>query len=170
METTRAQARCAGQLAERGGAGGEAVLRLYVFLDSSALAKRYIEEAGSERVEQILLSATSLGLSVLCLPEIISALSLRRRERRLTASQYGSAKRALLQDVGDSSIINLTDKVVARATELLEPWPLRSSDSIQVASAAEWATDVFISADERQCAAARAYGLQVQELRIGPAV
>lgn len=71
----------------------------------------------------------------------------------------------MLEDIRDSTVINTTDRVVARATELLERWPLRSSDSLHVASAAEWAADLFVSADDKQCAAARAYGLQVEELR-----
>jgi len=140
---------------------------LNVFLDSSALAKRYVRESGSDRVEEILSSASSLGVSVICLPEIVSALSRRRRERTLSPHQYLKAKQALLEDIEDSSVVSVTDRVVARAIELLENWPLRSSDSLQVASAAEWPADLFVSADAKQCAAARHYGLQVEELVVG---
>ena len=138
-----------------------------VFLDSSALAKRYVQESGSDRVEEILVSALSLGVSMVSVPEIVSALCRRRRERKLAQQQYLKAKQALFEDLGDSSIVNITDQVVARAVELLERWPLRSSDSLQVASAAEWAADLFVSADKRQCAAARGYGLRVEELPAG---
>jgi predicted nucleic acid-binding protein len=137
---------------------------LNVFFDSSALAKRYIEEAGSDRVQDILSSATSLTVSVLCILEIVSALCRRRREKRLSQRQYISAKQALFADIEDLSVVNLTDQVIVRAIEILERWPLRSSDSIHVASAAEWSAQLFVSADERQCEAARAYGLQVEEL------
>ena len=135
-----------------------------VFFDSSALAKRYVEETGSDRVYDILSSATSLTVSVLCITEIISALFRRRREQRLSQKQYISAKQALFVDIEDISVVNLTDQVIVRAVEILEKWPLRSSDSIHVASAAEWSAQLFVSADERQCGAARAYGLQVEEL------
>jgi predicted nucleic acid-binding protein len=137
---------------------------LNVFFDSSALAKRYVEEAGSDRVQDVLSSATSLTVSVLCISEIISALCRRRRERKLSQQQYRSAKQALFADIEDMSVVNITDQVIIRAVEILEKWPLRSSDSIHVASAAEWSAQLFVSADERQCAAARAYGLQVEEL------
>ncbi len=135
-----------------------------VFLDSSALAKGYIEEPGSDRVEEILSSASALAVSVLCLPEVVSALSRRRRERKLSARQYLEAKQALLKDIEEASVIDVSDQVVARAVELLERWPLRSSDALQVASAAEWSAELFVSADERQCAAARAYALKVEKL------
>jgi hypothetical protein len=138
-----------------------------VFLDSSALAKRYIQEPGSDRLEEILSSASSLGVCVICVSEVVSALCRRRRERKLSRQQYLKAKQALFEDIEDSSMVNVTDRVLARAVELLERWPLRSSDSLHVASAAEWSAELFVSADERQCAAARAYGLQVERLPVG---
>lgn len=138
-----------------------------VFLDSSALAKRYVQEPGSDRLEEILFSASSLGVSILGITEVISALCRCRREGKLSQRQYLEAKHALFEEVADSSVVNVTEQVVARAVELLERWPLRSSDSLQVASAAEWSADLFVSADERQCKAARAYGLQVEELPAG---
>ncbi len=104
---------------------------------------------------------------MICLSEVVSALCRRRRERKLSQQQYLKAKQALFEDVEDSSIVNVTNQVVGLAAELLERWPLRSSDSLQVASAAASAAELFVSADERQCAAARGYGLRVEELPVG---
>ena len=137
-----------------------------VFFDSSALAKRYVEEAESARVQDILSSASSLTISVLCISEIVSALCRRRRERKLSPRQYLAAKEALFADLEDISVVNLTDQVIVRAIAILETWPLRSSDSLHIASAAEWSAQLFVSADERQCAAARDYGLKVEELSV----
>ncbi|MBZ5561463.1 MAG: type II toxin-antitoxin system VapC family toxin [Acidobacteriia bacterium] len=137
-----------------------------VFLDSSALAKRYVQEPGSDRVDQILRAATSLGVSVICVSEVVSALCRRRRERKLSSQQYLKAKEALFEDIDDASVVNITAQVIARAVEILERWPLRSSDAIHVASAAEWAAGLFVSADEKQCAAARRYGLQTEQLPV----
>jgi hypothetical protein len=140
---------------------------LNVFFDSSALAKRYIQETGSDRVEAILSSASALGVSIICLSEVISALCRRRREGELSGPQYLKAKQALFSDIEDASVVAITDQVVARAVELLERWPLRSSDSLHVACATEWSAQLFVSADGRQCAAAKAYGLRVEELKLG---
>jgi uncharacterized protein len=167
MEAPRPASSHGGGVTKQGRTGREAVVTLNVFLDSSALAKRYVQEAGSDRVQELLFSASSLGISIICVSEVVSALCRRRREKGVSPQQYLKAKQALFEDVGDSSVVNLTDQVVARAVELLERWPLRSSDSLHVASAAEWAADLFVSADEKQCAAARGYGLQVEELPTG---
>lgn len=84
--------------------------------------------------------------------------------KALAPQPYLKAKQALLEDIESSSIVRLTDRVVARAVEILERWPLRSSDSLHVACAAEWSADLFVSADAKQCQAARAYGLRVEAL------
>jgi predicted nucleic acid-binding protein len=100
------------------------------FFDSSALAKRYVEESRSDRVQEILSSASSLAISVLCISEIISALYRHRRERKLSQRQYWAAKEALSADVEDMNVVNLTDPVIARTIDILEKWPLRSSESL----------------------------------------
>ena len=137
-----------------------------VFLDSSALAKRYINESGSDRVERIFSAASSVGLSVICLPEVVSGLCRLRREGKLSNRQYTKNKQALIQDVEDSVIIHITVEVVAQAVKLLEHWALRSSDALHVACAAEWGADLFVSADERQSKAARGCGLRVDTLGV----
>jgi predicted nucleic acid-binding protein len=155
-----------GGSAQQGCSRRKAVVTLNVFLDSSALAKRYVDEPGSDRLEEILARASSLGISVIGVPEVVSALCRRRRERELSQPQYLKARRALFEDIIETSVVSVTDQVIARAVELMERWPLRSSDSLPIASAAEWSADLFVSADERQCTAARAYGLSVEEVPV----
>jgi uncharacterized protein len=137
---------------------------LNVFFDSSALAKRYIEEKGSDRLQAIISSASALGVSVICIPELISALCRRRRETRLSSRQYRDAKAAVFADIEDASVIGISEEVIARSVELLEHFPLRSADALHIACAAEWSAELFVSADERQARAARAHGLQVEVL------
>lgn len=130
-----------------------------LFLDSSALAKRFIEEPGSGQVEDLCRQANELGLCILCVPEIISALNRRRREKVLTRPDYARAKRRLSLDVRDAIIINLTPEVIQSGIELLEHYPLRTLDALHVASALAWEADRFASADQRQLAAAKKAGL-----------
>ena len=135
-----------------------------LFADSSALAKRYIADEKSEDFEKLLQSADGLAVSALCLPEIISALCRRLRERFLTRSQYAIARSALEADLADATAIAIIDEVLVGSISLLESYPLRASDAIQISSALIWRADVFASADARQCAAAKAAGLKVARL------
>ncbi|MFM8886516.1 MAG: type II toxin-antitoxin system VapC family toxin [Chthoniobacterales bacterium] len=131
-------------------------------VDSSAFAKRFIEEEGSAKIEDICSRATELGLSVLCVPEIISALNRRRREGNLTSAQYRQAKQRLLEDVRDADIIQLTPDVVAKSIEVLESTPLRGADALHIACAIEWGAELFVSSDKAQLAAAKKAGLSVK--------
>jgi uncharacterized protein len=153
-------------IAQQGDLGGKAEVTLNVFFDSSALAKRYIEEKGTDQVQAILSSASALAVSVICVPEIVSALCRRRRERKLSTEEYRNAKAAVLTDIDDAAVIGITEEVIARGVVLLEHFPLRSADALHIACASEWSTDLFVSADDRQCKAARARGLRVEAIRV----
>ena len=132
-------------------------------LDSSAFAKRFVNEEGSEVVEAICAQADSLGLSVICVPEIVSALNRRVRERMLTPPQYREAMQRLLDDVRDADIIQLTPAVLGTAIRVLEASPVRAMDALHIACALEWGADVFASADTRQLTAAKRAGLKTKQ-------
>jgi predicted nucleic acid-binding protein len=108
------------------------------FLDSSAWAKRFVEEDGSTVVESVCTQAEALGLSVVCVPEVVSALNRRLRERRLTPSQYREVKHRLRDDVRDADIVQLTPSVLGSAIQVLEAHPVRAVDALHIACALEW--------------------------------
>jgi len=126
-----------------------------VFLDSSSFAKRFIKEKGSESIDGILSKASVLGLSVICLPEIISALNRKVREKSLSPYDYSLAKNRLSEDLQDAEIIQLTPNVISHVTTLLEVSNLRAMDALHVACAIEWEADLFVSSDKIQLQAAR---------------
>ena len=133
-----------------------------LFLDSSAFAKRFIEESGSQQVETLCAQADELGLCIVCVPEIISALNRRVREKLMTRPDYARAKQRLSQDVHDATIINLAPEVIQTSTELLEAHPLRTLDALHVACALVWESDLFATSDHRQIAAAKSAGLKTK--------
>lgn len=132
------------------------------FLDSSAFAKRFVDEPGSQAVDAICMKATELALSVICVPEIFSALNRRVRERRLSPQQYDEVKMRLSADLEDAIILDLTPSVIAVCIALLEDNPIRALDALHVACAVEWKSGIFVSADKRQIAAARKAGLRTK--------
>jgi len=103
---------------------------------------------------------------VICVPEIVSALCRLRRERKLSTKEYRNAKASVLTDVDDVTVIGITEEVIAHGVALLEQFSLRSADALHIACASEWATDLFVSADEWQCKGARRRGLRVEEIGV----
>lgn len=134
------------------------------FFDTSAFAKRYIAENGSDKVLDLCSKADHLAVSVICLPEIISTLARLTREGRITKSQYGKLKVDVVTDLGDADICEITADVLNRVVHLLERHPLRAMDAIHLASAAIYQADVFVSADHRQLAAGKKSGLKVVDV------
>jgi hypothetical protein len=130
--------------------------------DSSSFAKRYIAEPGSEQVDAILQNTAQLGLSALCVPEIVSALNRHVRDGVLPQSGYEQANAQLAADVADAIVLQLTPDVVATAVNLLENNVLRAMDALHVAGALIWGADLFVTADRRQHDAAQQAGLNSQ--------
>lgn len=132
-----------------------------VFFDTSAFAKRYVAEQGSDQVLAACQQADSLVVSVICLPELISTLSRLVREKKLASAAYQSLKRDVMADLADVDICQITQEVLASVVSLLEVHPLRAMDGLHVACALACAPDAFVSADHRQLSAARKAGLGV---------
>lgn len=135
-----------------------------LFLDSSALAKRYISERGTERVVNLCREAEEVVVCIICAPELISAFQRLLRERKLSTRQYRSLKKNLAADLTQATIVRLTEAVLSRTVETLEKNTARTLDAIHIASAFEASCDLLLSADQRQCEAARKMGLEVEEL------
>lgn len=134
------------------------------FFDSSAFAKRYVDEDGSAAVEDLCAEATVLALSVLCVPEIVSALNRRVREGLLSRRQYDEAKARLLAETEDVTIVNLVPAVVAGAIAILERSAVRAMDALHVSCALQWNAELFVSSDDRQLAAAKASKLRTKKI------
>lgn len=135
-----------------------------VFFDTSAFAKRYLEEAGTDQVLSWCERAEELTLCVIALPEMISAFCRLQREGRLTPLQYRQMKQDLIADLADARMCDITPTLLKFAVQALEANALRGMDALHIAAAQAMEAEVFVSADARQCVAARALGLQVVEV------
>lgn len=135
-----------------------------VAIDSSSLAKRYVQEPGSDELDRILQDASELAFCVILVPEIVSGLNRRLRDRALSIGGYRAAKRQLLADVHDSTVLQITPSVVSRSVRLSENNILRTLDALHVACALEWEADLFVTSDRRQSIAAMKSGLPTEYL------
>jgi len=113
-------------------------------------------------VDEVCLEATELAVSIICIPEMVSALNRRVREKKLSSSQYVGIKERVLEDVRDAVIVNLTPEVIDTSLHVLENNQVRALDALHVACAIQWQADLFVSADRRQIAAAAKSGLRTR--------
>jgi uncharacterized protein len=137
---------------------------MLVFFDSSAFAKRYVQESGSDAVGSWCDRATEIGLAAIALPEIVSAFCRLQREGKITAAQYQQLKGELFADIEDAAIADMSPAVIRQAVLSLEGNVLRAMDAIHIGCAIEMKADVFLSGDQRQCLAAKNAGLTVEKV------
>ena len=131
-----------------------------VVTDSSALAKRYIQEPGSRRLAEFLAKASLLAVNVILVPEIVSALNRLAREHALSQSDYHRLKQRFFADIESMVILQITPETIDQSILFLENNTLRAMDALHVASALLWNADLFLTADRRQWRAAQQVGLQ----------
>jgi predicted nucleic acid-binding protein len=94
------------------------------------------------------------------MPEIVATLNRLRRAGTLSGEEYKALKQRALADMEHATIVPITPEVLASTIESLERAPLRAMDAIHVASALGCSPDRFLTADQRQHAAAQAMGLK----------
>lgn len=135
-------------------------MRLYI--DTSALTKRYVREPGTDQVIEACRRCDEILASVVCIPESVSALRRLLREGVLSRGQYNRLKFHLAQDMGQATIVPLDHPVLSRTIDAIESGPLRALDAIHVGSALVSGSELFLSADRRQAHVARKLGLRVQ--------
>ncbi len=134
---------------------------MHVFFDSAAFAKRYIQEAGTDTVLEWCERATVLSLTLIALPELISAFCRLRREGVLNETQYQEVKSAMTLDLEDASLCELTPAVLTKTVWHLEQNVPRGMDAIHIASALTMKAEIFMTSDRRQSEAATRAGLRV---------
>lgn len=118
-----------------------------LYLDSSALIKHYIQEAGTQALNAKLQREENAGrspfTSVLAFAEIHRAFAQRSKDGSLTKSDYVVAREAFEADwLFGLTSIELASSVLAFIPDIVERFPLKSSDAVHLASAL-WMRDLF---------------------------
>lgn len=141
----------------------------WAYLDTSALAKRYVREAGADRVRAFLAGCRVVTSAITPL-ELTSALRRRRAEGDLSSGAFAAILRRLVADRESWDLMMVGDDALSHAEDLAVRVELRALDAIHIASAlvrsqAGLPHLPFVTADIRQARAARSLGLLVIEMR-----
>ena len=125
------------------------------YFDTSALIKNYIEETGSEAVSNLLNAADAVFVSELTLTECFSTLRRLLLEARITENTYASIKDEIRRDFAYFTRID-TREALPKCEKLIDVYPLKTLDSIQLASSLCVRTEIryFVCCDKRLLAAA----------------
>jgi uncharacterized protein len=142
---------------------------------SPALVKRYAAEVGTSWVESISTrsAANSIMIAQITPAEVVSGIMRRKREGYITPRTAHAIRLMVDRHVNrDYVVIGLSERIVQHAENLLEQYPLRAYDSVQLATALEanarllsqgYPAIVFVSADSRLMMTASAEGLMTDD-------
>lgn len=138
---------------------------MWVYCDTSAMAKRYVREPGRAAL-MAALARQRVVSSVILTVELHSAFWRRVREGSLATIAMPRLFERVGADRRHWTLVETTNDVLRTAEELLEAHPLRTLDAIHVGSALVFqrrlgAAVTFVSADARQLKAARREGLSI---------
>ena len=109
-----------------------------LYMDSSALVKRYVEEEESPAVVARIAGAAIVGTSLITRIEVPAALKKAVRTGHMDPDEAEEAHREFLEDWPDLTRIRVTDALAARAGDLAREHDLRAYDAAQLAAALTW--------------------------------
>lgn len=108
------------------------------FIDTSALFKRYVEEAGSLTINRLLDSGATCYVSLATLIEVVS--NLRRLvdvDKLLTDEEFNLVKEVFLGEIGNGTLqtVAITSWIILTSLEICSNKYVTPLDAIQLSSA-----------------------------------
>jgi predicted nucleic acid-binding protein len=111
---------------------------LILYLDTSALVKRYIAENNSALVQDWFNSALLHGTASITFVEMASALAKATRLDFIKPAEAKAVWQVFQEDWDDFVSIQLTQHILAKASELAWKHSLRGYDAVHLASTLTW--------------------------------
>lgn len=129
-----------------------------IYLDSSAIVKRYVQEKGSDAANLVYSKCDAKDLSIYFsfwnIGEALGAFDQYRQRRWITQKQHdeavgafsGECLRLLMLDALITVPVN--SSILSNTWEMIEKHHIYQADAIQVVSFKESGADLFLSSDE----------------------
>ncbi|MCL4346146.1 MAG: type II toxin-antitoxin system VapC family toxin [Candidatus Thermoplasmatota archaeon] len=130
-----------------------------VYLDSSAIVKRYVYETGSEFIRaqysEAYLGNILLSFNAWNIGEVIGLFDRAHRQKRITSEQLDevmgrfSNETARLKKISRMRIITLSESVLESSWDVVIKHHIYVADALQITSAIEAGCNEFYTGDEK---------------------
>ena len=137
-----------------------------IYLDTSALVKRYVKEDGSEIVGSIVTQQKVIATSKLAYAEMLSALMRKHRAGEIQRKPLDRVIGQFETDWEKLVIVEFHNELLEIIKSLIEKYPLRGADAVHLSSAM-WLQEstktrlTFVTSDISLLSAARAEDLEI---------
>jgi predicted nucleic acid-binding protein len=140
-----------------------------LYIDSSALVKRYVQESGSKAVTSRFERGEAIYTSVLSFAEVHAAIGRKYLDRELSVNEKGKLVDEFQADwVSNLSILELTTNTMSALPSLCEQYFLKASYAIHL-SAAFWLRDAIRLSAKGFEGGGNVVEFGVSDLRLGEA-
>lgn len=127
---------------------------MIIYIDTSALVKRFIEEPGTNEVNQLISLADIVGSSLLTQVEMLSAIGKATRMRWIDNASAEVAMQDFLTQWEYFTRLYITPPLIARSARLAWELGLRGHDATHLATALNWQetleTDVILATYDKE--------------------
>ena len=132
-----------------------------IFLDTSALAKRYVQEPGSKELEELFDSITpEVLISNLAFVEFAAAMGRKLRDKAIERMKASKAIKELEEDwYNVFAKIPLDESLAETAAALALEYSLKGADAVHLASAQVTSVELFVASDDRLIRVAKKMGI-----------
>lgn len=111
---------------------------MILYLDASALVKRYVVEPGSAEIAEAISQASLIGTALISRAEVSAALVKAVRIGILVREEALAALQLFRSQWADLVRVQVTEAVVARADVLSWEYDLRGYDAVHLAASLLW--------------------------------
>jgi predicted nucleic acid-binding protein len=133
--------------------GAGPLTRIFAFWDASALVPLCVVQGSTPSVVRLYKSYPAVVWWATPV-EIASALALLVRTREISSGDCAKARQVAAALAEEWSVVQPSNALCARATQLVERYDLRAADAMQLAAALGWCENVprgeiFLTADQK---------------------
>ena len=111
---------------------------MIVYLDASALVKRYVAEAGSDEVAALVDTASVVGTSIISRAEVAAALAKASRMQVVLRHEAEAALSVFDAEWTALARLQMSEMLVARAAVVAWDHGLRGYDAVHLGTALFW--------------------------------
>ncbi|MEM2970478.1 MAG: type II toxin-antitoxin system VapC family toxin [Candidatus Bathyarchaeia archaeon] len=142
---------------------------MLIYLDSSAIVKRYVLEDGTDQVQEAynktFQGETILAFSVWNIGEALGVLDIYRRRKWIGKENHKKARDLLVTEtlrlikLGLIKTIPLRTKLLIDSWTLIEKYHIYQADALQIISAKHIKANQFMTADQKLAEIAKTEGI-----------
>ena len=120
-----------------------------LFVDTSTLFKKYVDETGSGNFDKLFGEATEIIVSPVTRIEMHSAIAKYVREKRLSEQDAKKLSIEIKKDFIFYSRVFWNDNLEEKSVEIAQSLSLKTLDAVQLASGVLSKADLFVTSDKR---------------------